>query len=94
MAVLHLSVVSADAAGCRRHEERKMTSKVAKTRQSKIPWLKWLNNVLTTSGTRSARAEGAAGLLAVHQWPVLHWLAARPVPTFWAVGFCAFGLVF
>ena len=40
------------------------------------------------------RTEGAAGLLAVHQWPVLHWLAARPVPTFWAVGFCAFGLVF
>jgi hypothetical protein len=32
-----------------------MTSKVAKVRQSKIPWLKWLSNVLTTSGTRSAR---------------------------------------
>ena len=40
------------------------------------------------------RTEGAAGLLAVHQWPVLHWLAVRPVPTSWAVGFCAFGLVF
>ena len=26
--------------------------------------------------------------------PLLHWLAVRPVPAFWAVGACAFGRVF
>ena len=93
MAVLHLSVVSADAARvpqalgkeddleCR--ENAPIEDPVAEMAQQRA------HNERNTQ-----RTEGAAGLLAVRKWPALHRLSVRPVPTRKLWGFAPLGWCF